>query len=225
MVPTDALLRLMRYRLFLIPLRQDDLSTGIIPRLDHDVLAISNQKERLSLEVKFSDLMECRQLNSIYLCDQHGVLDQSAGDSCIGALYSQPLDAALMLCPMEVVRLNEAVLPLSGKSFVILNNATGFNGQKDCVNGPSSELSLTKGIPTQMLEPGCTLKLRDHVIYADSSVHLKTDYHQYKWDWTAKISTITSDLAFLQEISNLQMTFRGLLSLTDVIQTIKTKQN
>ena len=88
MVPTDALLRLMRYRSFPIPLRQDDLSTGIIPRLDRDVLAISNGKERLSLEVKFSDLMECHQLNSIYLCDRHGVLDQSAGDSCIGALYS-----------------------------------------------------------------------------------------------------------------------------------------
>ena len=66
----------MRYRSFPIPLRHDDLSTGIIPRLDRDVLAISNGKERLSLEVKFSDLMECHQLNSIYLCDRHGVLDQ-----------------------------------------------------------------------------------------------------------------------------------------------------
>ena len=225
MVPADALLRLMRYRSFPIPLRQDDLSTGIIPRLDRDVLAISNGKERLSLEVKFSDLMECRQLNSIYLCDRHGVLDQSAGDSCIGALYSQHLDAALTLCPMEVVRLTEAVLPLSGNSFVILNNATGFNGQKDCVNGPSSELSLPKGITTQTLEPGCTLKLRDHVIYADSSVHLKTDYHQYEWDWTAKITTITPNLDFLHEIYHLQSTSRGLLSLTDVIQTIETKQN
>ena len=126
---------------------------------------------------------------------------------------------------MEVVRLTEAVLPLSGNSFVILNNATGFNGQKDCVNGPSSELSLLKGITMQTLEPGCTLKLRDHVIYADSSVHLKTDYHQYEWDWTAKISTITPDLDFLHEIANLQSTSRGLLSLTDVIQTIETKQN
>ena len=98
-----------------------------------------------------------------------------------------------MLCPMEVVRLTEVVLPLSGNSFVILNNATGFNGQKG-VNGPSSELSLPKGIMTQTLEPGCTLKLRNHVI-------------------------------FLQVISNLQMTSQGLLSLTDVIQMIETKQN
>ena len=169
--------------------------------------------------------MECCQLNSIYLCDQHGILDQSTGDSCIGALYSQHLDAALTLCPMEVVRLTEAVLPLSGNSFVILNNATGFNGQKNCLNGPNLELSLPKGIATQMLEPGCTLKLCNHVIYADSLVHLKTDYHQYKWDWTAKILTITPDLAFLPEITSLQSTSQGLLSLTDMLQTIETKQN
>ena len=206
MVPTDALLQLMRYQSFPIPLRQDDLSTGIIPRLDHGVLSISNGKERPSLEVKFSDLMECQQLNSIYLCDRHGVLDPSAGDSCIGALYSQHSDAALMLCPMEVVRLTEANLQLPGNSFVILNNATGFNGQKDCVNGPSSELSLPKGITMQTLEPGYTLKLRHHVIYTDSLVHLKTDYHQYEWDWTAKIATITPDLAFQHEITSLQST-------------------
>ena len=144
MVPTDALLQLMRYWSFLIPLQKDDFTNRLLPRLDHVVLTISNSKEQLLLEVKFSDLMECHQLNSIYLCDHHGVLDQSAGDLCIGALYSQQLDAALTFCPMEVVWLSEAILPLSRNCFVILNNPTGFNRQKDCVNGPSSELSLPK---------------------------------------------------------------------------------
>ena len=36
MEPTDALLRLMRYQSFPIPLCQDDLSTGINPRLDRE---------------------------------------------------------------------------------------------------------------------------------------------------------------------------------------------
>ena len=69
---------------------------------------------------------------------------------------------------MEVVQLQ-----LYGNHFVILNNATGFNKQKDCINGPSLELSLP--IATQILEPGCTLKLCDHVIFANSLVHLKTN--------------------------------------------------
>ena len=67
-------------------------------------IAISNGKDQILIEVKFLDLMESRQLNSNYLCDHHGVLDQSTGDSCIRALYSQQLDAALSLCPMEAVR-------------------------------------------------------------------------------------------------------------------------
>ena len=45
-VPTDTLLWLMRYWWFPIPLCQDDLSTGIIPRLDCNVLTISNGKEK-----------------------------------------------------------------------------------------------------------------------------------------------------------------------------------
>ena len=39
------------------------------------------------------------------------------------------------------------------------------------------------------------------------------------------ITTITPDLSFIHEIMDLQATSRGLLSLTDVIQTIETKQN
>ena len=40
-----------------------------------------------------------------------------------------------------------------GNHFVIMNNETGFNGHKDCVNGASLELSLPKGITKQTLEP------------------------------------------------------------------------
>ena len=177
----------MHYWSFPIPLWKEDFTSGIIPRLDLNILSISKDKERLSLEVKFSDLMECCQLNSIYLCDHHGVLDQSTGDSCIGALYSQQLDDALTLCPMEVVQLQ-----LYGNHFVILNNATGFNKQKDCINGPSLELSLP--IATQILEPGCTLKLCDHVIFANSLVHLKTNYHTIHTNGTGAQRSLPSHL-------------------------------
>ena len=93
------------------------------------------------------------------------------------------------------------------------------------MNGLNSELSLPKGITLQMLEPGCTLKLCNHIIFADSLVNLKIDYHQYEWDWTSKFNTINPDLLFIHEIMDLQATSRGLLSLTDVIQMIETKQN
>ena len=124
---------------------------------------------------------------------------------------------------MEVVQLSEAILPLSGNGFIILNNANGFKGQKECMNGPSSELSLPKGITMQMLEPGCTLKLCNHFIFTNSLLHLKTDYHQYECDWSSKISTITPDISFIQEIMDLKTSSRGFLSLTTMIQTIETK--
>ena len=93
------------------------------------------------------------------------------------------------------------------------------------MNGPSSELSLPKGITMQMLESGCTLKLCNHFIFTNSLLHLKTDYHQYECDWSSKISTITPDISFIQEIMDLKTSSRGFLSLTTMIQTIETKQN
>ena len=73
--------------------------------LNHDILTILNGKAWLAMEVKISDLMECCQLNSVYLFNPCGVLDKSAGDSCIGTLYSQQHDSILSLCTMELVDL------------------------------------------------------------------------------------------------------------------------
>ena len=153
--------------------RDSNEKTGLIPRLDHGILAISSEKDCLPKEVKFSDLIDWRQLNSIYLCDCHGVLDKSASDFCIGALYSHKHDAVLSLCPVVVV---ELACSLSRNHFVILNTATGFNRQNDCLNDISSELSLPWGITNQFLQDW-TLKLNDHIIFSDFSVQLKTDYH------------------------------------------------
>ena len=60
-------------------------------------------------------------MNTIHLCDCHGVLYLSAGDSCIGDLYSQKNSKPLSL--MEVVKLTESVLALSGNCFIVLQDS------------------------------------------------------------------------------------------------------
>ena len=105
MVPEEALLHLMLYFPFPI-IMWDNLTNELIPPLNHDFLTNLNGIAQLSMEVKLSDLMEYCLLNSIYLCTQHGVLVISAGDSCIGAFYSQQHDATLSLYPMEVAEMS-----------------------------------------------------------------------------------------------------------------------
>ena len=69
------------------------------------------------------------------------------------------------------------------------------------------------------------MKLCNHIIFANSLVHLKTNYHQYEWEWTTKIAAITPDSSFIHDILDPQTSTRGLLSLTDMIQAIERKQN
>lgn len=97
-------------------------------------------------------------VNSVYLCNRFRVLDQQIVNFCLGALYSQKHHEALSMCPMGIVELTEAVLPLCGKQFVILNHKTGYNGLKDCLKGVSSKLSRPRGVVTIRLEPGCQLQ-------------------------------------------------------------------
>ena len=56
-------------------------------------------------------------------------------------------------------------------------------------------------------------------------IHLKMDYYQYEWDCSALITTITTDPSFVHDIKDLHVNKWGLLSLTNLIQSVKTKQN
>ena len=228
MAPAAAMLRLMRHRPFPIPL---DDSTGLMPNLDRDVLAISDasalEGKRLTMEVKFTDLMECHQINSVYLCEKHGVLQYQSNTSCLAALYGQDHDAALKLCNMNVVDLDEAVLPLGNNQFLIYNDQAGYNAEMNCLHQTVQDTTLTKGINTVVLPEHCSLRLRTSMVFADSSVHLKTDFHVYEWDWTRSFSHThaLSDPVFLADLHQLALTQVGSVNLLDVFQTAETREN
>ena len=65
------------------------------------------------------------------------------------------------------------------------------------------------------------------MIFADSSVHLKTDFHVYEWDWTRSDKHLTSfrDTAFLQDLHHLAVDKTGNLNLIDVLQTAEARNH
>ena len=222
MAPAAAVLRLMRYRPFPIPL---DDSTGLMPRLDRDVLAISEgsalEGTRLTMEVKFTDLMECHQINSVYLCQHHGVLQVQSNTSCLAALYSQDHDAALNLCQMNVVPLDEAVMPLGNNRFLVYNDQHGYNAELDCLHERDTDLTLRKGVNTIKLPEHCTLRLRTAFIFADSSVYLETDYHTYDWEWSRSFNRphLFENPDFIKDLAVRARQEVGTLNLLDVFQS------
>ena len=228
MAPANAMLRLMRHRPFPIPL---DDSTGLMPALDRDVLAISDasalEGKRLTMEVKFTDLMECHQINSVYLCEKHGVLNFQSNTSCLAALYGQDHDAALNLCTMNVVDLDEAVLPLGDNNFLVYNDQAGYNAELQCLKVPVQDFTLKKGINTVHLPEHCSLRLRTSMVFADSSVHLKTDFHTYEWDWDRSFSHSHTfkDPRFVSDLHSLAVSQIGSLNLIDVFRTATAREN
>ena len=222
MAPAAAILRLMRYRPFPIPL---DDSTGLMPRLERDVLAISEgsalEGTRLTMEVKFTDLMECHQINAVYLCQHHGVLQVQSNSSCLAALYSQDHDAALNLCQMNVVALDEAVLPLGNNRFLLYNDQHGYNGELDCLNERDTDLTLRKGLNTLQLQEHCTLRLRSSVIFADSAVYLEADHHAYDWEWSRSFNRphLFENPDFVKDLAVRARQEVGTLKLLDIFQS------
>jgi len=202
-----------------------------MPSLDRDVLAISDasalEGKRLTMEVKFTDLMECHQINSVYLCEKHGVLNFQSNTSCLAALYGQDHDAALSLCQMNVVDLDEAVLPLGDNQFLIYNDQAGYNAELQCLKVAVQDITLKKGLNTIRLPEHCSLRLRTSMVFADSSVHLKTDFHTYEWDWDRSFShahTFT-DPHFVSDLHKLAVAQIGHINLHDVFQTATTREN
>jgi len=228
MAPSMALLRLMRYRPFPIPL---DDSTGMIPVLDQDVLAISQGSAiagtRLTMEVRFTDLMECHQINSIYLCEHHGVLHYQSNRSCLASLYGQDHAAAVQLCRMNIVPLDEAVLALGRNSFLIYNDKPGYNGELSCLDQQGSDISLRKGLNELTLQEHCQLRLRSSIIFADSSVHLAADIHKYDWEWDRSLATagIFRRPEVITELKERAQKEAGTLHLHDILNVANQHQH
>jgi len=221
MVPKAAQLRLMRYRPFPIPINDQ---AALFPLLDRDVLAISTVSNRYTVEVKFSDLMECHQVNSYYLCERHGVISTSSNSSCLAALYSQQHDAALKLCNMELVDLTESVLQLPRNEFLVYNPEKGFTAETTCLNEKHDTI-LAKGPNTLSVPPDCVVQLRDHMLFSDTSVTLSTDQISYDWEWDNQLLGQYEDPGFISELKSVAHNKYGSLSLIDVIQTAETRQN
>jgi hypothetical protein len=180
MVPKESLLRLFRLHSFPLPLTKDH---SLIPVSQHNVLAISSGFTRYSAQLSHTDLMGCHVVNSIYLCERHGVLNQHLNSTCLGSLYTQDFEAVKRLCPLEVHKAGEIVHQLAGNWFLAYSPAAQ-TVPITCRNGTSSEQYLAKGINKFNISPGCKAHLQKHLVMSDLSLKLDSDILHFEWHWS-----------------------------------------
>jgi hypothetical protein len=200
--------------------------TAFLPTPENDVLALSDNPDLLSLEISYSDLMDCHHSNQFYVCEKHGILRRQLESTCLGALYSQKWEAAMTLCSMEVGYHQEAVLHLTGNKYLVYS-PVDITVVKDCASSTSEDKAKQDfakvGITEISVPSGCTAKLNDHQIIADSSIQIDTDIQHFEWNFSGLSSRITPD-DIKQALHDITHNFHfNHLTLSDLIQNINEK--
>jgi hypothetical protein len=179
MVPKDSMLRLFKLHPFPLPLNKQHF---LLPAVKNDILAISSGSKRYSAQFTSTDLLGCHQVNQVYLCERHGVLQKNMNNTCLGALYLQDFDAAQELCDMEVVAANEVVYQLLRNWFLIFS-PQAQTAPIECRNGTQSEFHVGAGITKLYLSPGCRATFQNHLLLSDLAIRLPSDILHFEWNW------------------------------------------
>jgi hypothetical protein len=137
--------------------------------------------ERLSAELSMVNLMDCHKINSMHLCEEHGVLKKDLNSTCLGSLYQQDFAGAMVLCKMEITTQKETVLPLRDNWYLV-HAPCQFTGHITCRNLSNSEVFLKPGPNCFYISPSCRLQLADHLIISYISLKLDNIIKHYEWE-------------------------------------------
>jgi hypothetical protein len=159
MAPSDSLLRLFQLKPFPLPFSDTHM---LMPAPVHQILAISANADRLSVELSAVHLLGCHRVNQVYMCKQSGVLKQYLNDTCLGSLYMQDLQGATTLCEMNIVPVAEIVLQLQDNWYLV-HLPQPMTSHVDCLNSSVSEIFIPSGANRVHVSPSCRLHLASHV--------------------------------------------------------------
>lgn len=177
MVPIDSLLTLYRLKPFPIPFSD---TMALLPKPSSSLLALSNSIPRAMTNIEHADLVDCHQVNQVYLCERHGVLQNNIKASCLGALFEQDIPTAQQICDLELVPYQEAVLQLKNNWFLIYSPVM-FTAYVLCFNSTSAAKPIKVGVNEVFVDPSCRLDLNNHTLTSDLSMKLDAEVTYFPW--------------------------------------------
>jgi len=178
MAPSDSLMRLFQLRPFPLPFSDTHM---LMPNPDNQILAISANADRFSIEMSAVHLLGCHRVNQVYMCERSGVLNRYLNDTCLGSLYMQDLEGATTLCEMAILPIGETVLQLQDNWYLV-HSPISLTSHIDCLNSSASEVFVRRGINRIHVSPSCRLHLNSHVLISNFAVTLDTVIKHYEWE-------------------------------------------
>jgi hypothetical protein len=128
-----------------------------------------------------ANLMSCHRINTAYLCERHGIMRRELNSTCLGSLYMQDFPRATNLCEMHIVEQVETVLQLQDNWYLVYS-PSAFTSYIICLNNSNSEVFMKTGPNRIFISPSCRMRLKDHVLISDFSLHLDSIIKHYEWD-------------------------------------------
>jgi hypothetical protein len=113
----------------------------LMPAPANQILAISANSNRLSIELSAVHLLGCHRVNQVYLCERNGVLKRNLNDTCLGSLYMQDLQGATTLCEMNIIPEAETILQLHDNWYIV-HSPHLLTSCIDCLNSSISEVFI-----------------------------------------------------------------------------------
>ena len=133
------------------------------------------------LDLTEANLEGCYRLGNIHLCKRLGALKSKTVLLCLGTMYAQKFRQSMELCQMDLMPLSENVLQLANNWFLIYSIAT-FTAYVNCLNHSSAEHHLAIGVNKIHISPTCNVKLKDHVLFSDTSLRVDSKIKQFAWN-------------------------------------------
>lgn len=177
MVPKQSLLTLYRLHPFPIPFSSDK---ALMPKPSSSVLAISQAPPWLTTTIELVDLLNCHRINSVHVCERHGILNRDTKATCLGALFENDVELAQTLCELELVPYQEYALQLESNWFLIYSPKM-FTSFARCLNGTAFELQVKKGVNKLFIDPTCSSDLQTLILISDISFQLDNAVKHFEW--------------------------------------------
>jgi len=198
-VASDSLLKLFKMHPFPLPI---STNVALIPKVEHNIIGLTHGHNKLAAHLSSTDLLDCKTINKIFLCERHAVLHRHINASCMGALYLQNAASAAQLCPLTTTPLEEIVYQLAENWFLIYSPQPQ-TAQISCTNGTESQFYLSEGISKRHLSPGCRADFINNVLLTDSSVTVENTVQHFDWSWMADFTQFDNITEHLMEMHEL----------------------
>ena len=216
-VKHENLLQMHQYLPF--PLSHDlSPNHSVTPAVgQNDILAYSGY-ETYKI-VSQSDLAACHKMGEIYFCKGRNDLRTDIQETCLGALFLQQPKGIQKQCKFEIQSAREQVFKLAYNKWSVAtqkqyttHQVCGKN-RRPIIIGPGAIVTLN---------PGCKVRLENHILTADSFEEIEIEPTYFNWNWNA--SQIFPELAptqFSQAMQSLQDYGLHIVDAADIAHHLK----